>query len=90
MGYDVQWDAAQQTITITEQTQSFYAAGPLIFTVGSQNYRDGSIVKTMDTAAVLTEEGRVYVPLRYVLENMGMTIDTAVEDDRSRRILLLM
>ena len=90
MGYDVQWDAAQQTITITEQPQSFYAAGPLIFTVGSQNYRDGSIVKTMDTAAVLTEEGRVYVPLRYVLENMGMTIDTAVEDDGSRRILLLM
>ena len=31
----------------------------------------------------------MYRCVMYVLENMGMIIDTAVEDDGSRRILLL-
>ncbi|MGE5543204.1 MAG: copper amine oxidase N-terminal domain-containing protein, partial [Bacillota bacterium] len=68
LGAAVQWDPATRLVTIME--------GDLIvtMTVGSPAARVNGTRKTMDTAPVIQRD-RTMVPLRYVGEFLGASVD---------------
>lgn len=65
---DINWDQTAQTITLTT------ADTTEVFTVGSQTRRVNGTADTMDTAPVL-QDGRVYLPARYVAEPLTDYVD---------------
>lgn len=76
MGYDVSWDNPTQTATIkNNDTTVTIKIGDTTATVNGKNVpmdvQDGKVV---DTKAVLLKD-RTYVPLRFVSETLGATIE---------------
>lgn len=69
LGANVTWDGVKQQVTITkDQTVA-------IFTVNKRDYLVNGKVLQMDTEMVFNrEQGRNYVPLRFVVEAFGATI----------------
>ncbi|MBR2894664.1 MAG: copper amine oxidase N-terminal domain-containing protein [Oscillospiraceae bacterium] len=73
LGADVSWDGATRTASIRKNDRT------VEITIGSPELRitaeDGTTESvTMDTAAVL-QDGRTYVPIRYVAEALGAYVD---------------
>lgn len=76
MGYDVSWDNPTQTATIkNDDTTVTIKIGDTMATVNGKkvpmDIQDGKVV---DTKAVLLKD-RTYVPLRFVSETLGATIE---------------
>lgn len=74
LGADVAWDQATRTASVSKNGITVQV------TIGSEQIaiiRDGKTsYSTMDTVAVLNkEEGRTYVPIRYVAEALGAYVD---------------
>lgn len=66
-GYDVIWNNAQQTATVSTQN------GDVVVTLGSEKMSTPKGSVTMDTAAMAKDQ-RTYLPLRYVLEALGFQV----------------
>ncbi len=67
-GYKVEWNSATETARIPMQN------GQILITIGSQNLLAPDGFVKMDSAAVLHNDGRIYVPLRFVLESLGFNV----------------
>ncbi len=68
LGVDVVWDNATQTITATSEDST------VVLTIGSNNaYKDGELVYLSTPSAMIN--GRTYVPLRFLAEGFGLTVD---------------
>ena len=72
LGADVEWDGKTRTASISKN------GATVDITIGSSELKvtkDGKTeTVTMDTAAVL-KDGRTYVPIRFVAEALGATVD---------------
>lgn len=76
LGAEVAWDQATRTASVSKNGITVQV------TIGSQELtiinNGQTSYETMDTVAVLnTEEGRTYVPIRYVAEALGAYVDYA-------------
>lgn len=67
LGAEVSWDETSQTVTIGEGTH------PLKITIGSSEIKVGPYARTIDSPAFI-ENGRTYVPVRVLAENLGADV----------------
>lgn len=72
-GAKVFWDNDARTVT--------YELGDteIVMTIDSETYTVNGTEKTMDTAPVIGDGDRTYVPVRFVGEALGYTV-TALQD----------
>ena len=68
LGFNVGWDNKTQTATITEGDTTVQIA------IGSKAPKVNGVTKTIDAAATL-KNGRTYVPVRFISEAMGETVN---------------
>lgn len=77
LGYNVDWNQTKQQVSITGNGQE------IILTVNSNKATvDGKVV-TFDTYVVL-KDGRTFVPLRFVSENLGAKVDYKLVNNVNR------
>lgn len=85
MGYKVEWENSQQKVTISDnQTKIEFKIGETNALVNGKKVpmdtkedANGNII-AVDTKAQLIRN-RTYVPLRFISENMGATVDWKIE-----------
>ena len=68
MGADVEWNGETQTATATLDNTE------ITFSINNINAEVNNILTTMDVPARLVN-GKTMVPLRFLSENMGYTVD---------------
>lgn len=68
MGYKVDWNSSAQRVTISNSTTT------IVLTIGKTNVTVNGIQKTIDVPATV-RNGRTYVPLRFISENMGASCE---------------
>ncbi|WP_410770433.1 copper amine oxidase N-terminal domain-containing protein [Fontibacillus sp. BL9] len=68
LGADVDWKSATKTVTVVLNSDS------IILTLDKKAYTVNGQKKQMDTAA-LRKESRTFVPLRFVSEGLGATVE---------------
>ena len=69
LGAEVKWDASKQQIEIDHNNTS------LQLWLGKSEYRQNGVSKRMDTQPALTRNSRTMVPLRFVSEGLGLTVE---------------
>ena len=69
LGAKVEWDAALRQVTVRDK------AGVIVLTLGSTQVLVDGTEQTMECAPELLPPGRVFVPLRFVFENLGAQVD---------------
>lgn len=84
LGAHVAWDENTGEATISRRSLAWdetnFTATEVVFSIGSADYRirnndrEAFQRQTMDTEAVI-EQGRTYVPVRYVAEALGAKVD---------------
>ena len=74
-GYEVEWDAESQTADIITDK------GIISVETGSKEMKTPSGTVYMDTAACVNSDGRIYIPLRYVMEAAGLEVTWKAERD---------
>lgn len=72
-GYSVLWDSQNHTVTVSGNS------GVVVLTVGSNMMKTTHGNIAMDTA-VRTKDNRTYLPLRYVLEELGSSVGWEKKD----------
>lgn len=68
LGAEVDWDIANQTVTIADSTHT------ATLVIGKKQMTINGETKTLDTAASV-ENSRTYVPIRFVSEALGATVE---------------
>ena len=68
MGADVEWNGETQTVTATLDNTE------ITFSINNINAEVNNILTTMDVPARLVN-GKTMVPLRFLSENMGYTVE---------------
>lgn len=79
MQFTVSWNAADKSITIVDGPK-----GIVVFRLDSPEYTIDGSSQTMDTVAVSVPPGRTHVPLRYVAESLGATVQAVQTSDGMR------
>ena len=67
LGFSVQWDAAERKVTIEENGLT------IVMKIGSKTIYENGIKKSMDTAPFI-KDNRTFVPIRFVAENLGFSV----------------
>lgn len=78
LGAEVQWDDMNKAVTIIKDKAK------IRIKLGERNFTVNGVKESMDTAAFL-KDGRTYVPIRFISENLG--VDTSW-DQKSYTVLL--
>lgn len=65
---DVDFDNDARTVTIN------YDETEIVMTIGEETYTINGEEQTMDTAPVIGDGDRTYVPIRFTAEAMGYTV----------------
>ena len=79
MNFTVNWNAADKSITIENGPK-----GTVVFYLDSPKYNIDGGAYTMDTTAVSLPPGRTHVPLRYVAESLGATVNASNTNEGMR------
>lgn len=79
MNFVVKWNAADKSITIENGPK-----GTVVFYLDSPNYTINGDAHQMDTTAVSLPPGRTHVPLRYVAESLGATVNASATAEGMR------
>ena len=78
MGCTAKWDAADQSITITDGKDA-----TVVFYLDQKTYWVNGEERQMDTTAISLPPGRTHVPLRFVAESLGAQVEmTSAADGR--------
>lgn len=84
LGAQVSWNPEQQQVTVALPPRRDGAGTAIILTIGQELARVGGIEVLLDVPAQIVE-GRTFVPLRFVAETLGATVDW---DGESRTVRL--
>jgi len=83
MGADVSWDAATQRITIE------LGRDTIVMYVGQKTYTVNGTSKTMDTVPVILKAwDRTAVPVRFISEALGCTVDWAPKNAMTETVTI--
>lgn len=69
LGAQVNWNADDQTVTIIKDGKT------VVMTIGQKDYSLDGKAMTMDTAPVINSDNRTMVPVRFVAEALGASVD---------------
>ncbi len=69
MGGTVDYTASQQKITVKWQSKT------VLMWIGSKTIQVDGVQKTIDVAPYYSDTGRTMIPMRFVVENLGCSID---------------
>ena len=67
----VDWNEEARTVTITR------GETVIVMTIGEESYTVNGEARTTDTAPIINEDSRTLVPVRFVSEALGATVDYA-------------
>lgn len=73
LGAQVKWDSKAQTVTVTASSQE------VVLTVGQAQMIVNGVKTTMDTKPVM-KDGRVFVPVKYISEVLGVEVKWIAEE----------
>jgi uncharacterized repeat protein (TIGR02543 family) len=71
LGAQVDWNANDRTVTITQGDTV------IVMTIGSTTYTVNGQEQTMDTTPIINADNRTMVPVRFVSQALGATVDYA-------------
>ena len=71
LGAEVTWNANDQTVTVVRDGKT------VVMTIGEEGYSIDGKAMTMDTVPVINADSRTMVPVRFVMEALGATVDYA-------------
>jgi hypothetical protein len=69
LGAEVDWIAETQQVVIRDGDQE------IVLTIGSRDVLLNGVKQTIDCAPVVIPPGRTFVPLRFISETLGATVD---------------
>lgn len=69
-GAEISWDDTTKTVTITTADKN------INLNIGSQNAYVNDVIETLDCAPVIVN-GRTFVPIRFISENLGCNVNYA-------------
>jgi|GEM_PF-4731337 hypothetical protein len=79
LGGTVDWSASSQTLTITLNNTN------IVLGIGNKSATVNGVDKALDDAPFISDTGRTMLPLRFITENLGHTVNW---DDTSKTITI--
>lgn len=83
MGMNTEWADASKKVSLSDN-----AGNEIILTLNKTDYVINGETKIMDTAAVSLPPGRIYVPLRFVVEAFNGEIEYVVDENKTQNIFI--
>lgn len=77
LGYSTNWDQVTQTVVVTDKitTISIKINSPIATVNGSSTYIDEREGEAVLTTTASLQEGKIYIPLRFITEQLGCEVN---------------